>query len=109
MSEKEKIFDKLAKALNEKDTVTCLSLMTQMVGVYQKEKDEEKSPKHEEEINVKQNDNKKQNSGYVVKTTVEGNSRASDRVMGVILEVFAEQLTRNGFEGTVTVEVKAHE
>ena len=52
MSEKEEIFDKLAKALNEKDTVTCLSLMTQIVGTYQKEKDEEKPQKDKKEINI---------------------------------------------------------
>ena len=109
MSEKEEIFDKLAKALNEKDTVTCLSLMTQIVGTYQKEKDEEKPQKDKKEINIKQTDNKKQNSGYVVKTTVEGEGKAPERVMTVVFDVFAEQLTKFGFEGTVTVEVKAHE
>lgn len=109
MSIKEEIFDKLAQALNEKDTVTSLSLMEQTVEIYKKEKAGEESQKNEIKVNVKQDDNKKQDRPYDAKATIAGKGYASNRLMNILLDVFVEQLTKSGFEGTVTVEVKAHE
>lgn len=72
-------------------------------------KDKENKHKEENKIDVKQEDTNSNSNRVEVQASIVGQSYIPSEMMNHKVKNFADDLIKNGFEGTVTVEVKAHE